>query len=160
VYKKQDKKRLQRLERVETPKYILDDKKYPSTSVKVLKQKKEAKTPAFQKPLRFNLQPDTELPSTPRYAEAYTPPLGNTQGLPFQFSRTLSKNLPVYHRYKKSQPQRVFTVVRKYYGDHKELTEELSRLLPGVTIKERAGSLELDGDHAKTVKNWLVRLGF
>jgi len=45
-------------------------------------------------------------------------------------------------------------------GDSKEVKKELSLLLPGETITPKAGSIVISGNHVKTIKTWLVRLGF
>lgn len=101
---------------IETPSYLLGKKEYPATSVRDLKQKKldaKKKIPEV-KPLRFTQQ-DVTPPENHHWEQA----VGNTNGLPFQFSRTISNHLPVYRDYRHSQAGKVYTIVRKYVGSSK-----------------------------------------
>jgi len=140
VHKKIDQKKEQQRHRVETPQYVKDKKQYPITSTRALKIVKKERPPPPPKPLRFPLQ-DIQSPNP-----EYYPPQGNTSGLPFQFTRTLSNQLPVYRDYR-FQRSKIFTVIRKYMGSSRELAEELSRLIPGVKVIYKAGSVELEGDY-------------
>lgn len=93
-------------------------------------------------------------------ASGWAPPLGTLGDLPFAFSRTESKLLPVYHRYKKHNTQ-FLTVVRKYRGDSNAIFYSLRSLLgPDAKMKKYQGRIEIQGDHRETVQTWLRRLGF
>lgn len=93
-------------------------------------------------------------------ASGWAPPLGTLGDLPFSFSRTESKLLPVYHRYRKHNTQ-FLTVVRKYRGDTNAIYSSLRALLgPEIKMKQYQGRIEIQGDHRQTVQTWLRRLGF
>lgn len=87
-------------------------------------------------------------------------PIGGTEKLPFQFTRTENQQLPVYSDIKNGHSRRV-TVLRKYSGDVRELKDELARLLGESTkIEEHSASLQINGHHVLKLKRWLRRLGF
>eukprot|EP01088_Endostelium_zonatum_P009162 TRINITY_DN22361_c0_g1_i1.p1 TRINITY_DN22361_c0_g1~~TRINITY_DN22361_c0_g1_i1.p1 ORF type:complete len:181 (+),score=31.90 TRINITY_DN22361_c0_g1_i1:7-549(+) len=106
-------------------------------------------------PLKYSLQ---DIPAATRLL-SYQPPLGNTDHLPFKVVRSKMGHLPVYLDYKQ-QRTKVITILRKIYGDTDELKQELSRVLGGAEITERAGSLEVNGPHRAAIMMWLKRLGF
>lgn len=87
-------------------------------------------------------------------------PLGGTESLPFQFTRTPTSQLPVYSDLRNGRTRRL-TVIRRYTGDVNELKDELRRLLGEETrIEQHAGRIEINGHHVLKLKRWLRRLGF
>ena len=110
--------------------------------------------------------PETKLPLHPLEALAtdaptgWTAPLGPLSELPFSFTRTKSKLLPVYRSYRNGCT-RIVTVLRKYRGDARELRNEVQALLgPDAKIELHQGSLRVTGDHKNELTLWLRRLGF
>eukprot|EP00168_Porphyra_purpurea_P005632 TRINITY_DN16710_c0_g1_i1.p2 TRINITY_DN16710_c0_g1~~TRINITY_DN16710_c0_g1_i1.p2 ORF type:complete len:174 (-),score=17.92 TRINITY_DN16710_c0_g1_i1:32-553(-) len=97
---------------------------------------------------------ETEAPT------GWTPPLGPVAELPFSFSRTSSKLLPVYRSYRNGCT-RIVTILRKYRGDAHALRREVQAVLgPDAKIELHQGSLHITGDHKGPLTLWLRRLGF
>merc|ERR1712028_277150 len=79
--------------------------------------------------------------------------------VPFQVTRTASKQLPVYSDIKNGRTKFV-TVVRRIRGDVEAMEAELAKVCNGAPIHRRNGSLEIKGDHRVEVRKWLAELGF
>ncbi|BAM41809.1 mitochondrial large subunit ribosomal protein [Theileria orientalis strain Shintoku] len=78
--------------------------------------------------------------------------------LPFKVTRTPSGNLAVYTKIRAHGTVQ-YTVVRHIYGDIQAMKEQL-RILCESPVRERVGSLEVQGIHVKKIKKWLVACGF
>uniref|UniRef100_A0A3B0NHT7 Large ribosomal subunit protein mL49 n=1 Tax=Theileria annulata TaxID=5874 RepID=A0A3B0NHT7_THEAN len=78
--------------------------------------------------------------------------------LPFKVTRTSSGNLAVYLKIR-AHGTVLYTVVRHIYGDIQAMKEQL-RILCESPVRERVGSLEVQGMHVKKIKKWLVSCGF
>lgn len=82
----------------------------------------------------------------------------DSKKLPFKVTRTPSGNLAVYTKIR-AHGTFVCTVVRHIHGDVQALKEQL-RILCESPVRERIGSLEIQGPHVRKVKSWLVSCGF
>ena len=80
--------------------------------------------------------------------------------LPFHVKRT-SKGLqlPVYRDYRNGNT-RVLTILRKYTGDENTLASEMQKVCGGKNVSVRPGRIEVVGNFARPIKEWLVGLGF
>ncbi|UVC54420.1 mitochondrial large subunit ribosomal protein [Theileria orientalis] len=78
--------------------------------------------------------------------------------LPFKVTRTPSGNLAVYTKIR-AHGTVLYTVVRHIYGDIQAMKEQL-RILCESPVRERVGSLEVQGIHVKKIKKWLVTCGY
>ncbi|EAN32090.2 Mitochondrial large subunit ribosomal protein (Img2) family protein [Theileria parva strain Muguga] len=81
-----------------------------------------------------------------------------TNNLPFKVTRTPSGNLAVYLKIR-AHGTVLYTVVRHIYGDVQAMKEQL-RILCESPVRERVGSLEVQGMHVKKIKKWLVSCGY
>ncbi|AFZ81580.1 hypothetical protein BEWA_009940 [Theileria equi strain WA] len=79
------------------------------------------------------------------------------KNLPFKVTRTPSGNLPVYMRIR-AHGTVMYTVVRHIYGDVQAMKEQL-RILCESPVRERIGSLEVQGIHVMKIKRWLKNCG-
>lgn len=79
--------------------------------------------------------------------------------LTWTIERTASKQLPVYNQYK-HRGYRINTIVRRFQGDVQALAEELETVCQATEMRIRPGSIELKGNHTRTIKLWFEKLGF
>eukprot|EP01095_Lingulamoeba_sp_RSL-Kostka_P009544 TRINITY_DN3317_c3_g1_i1.p1 TRINITY_DN3317_c3_g1~~TRINITY_DN3317_c3_g1_i1.p1 ORF type:complete len:211 (+),score=40.12 TRINITY_DN3317_c3_g1_i1:29-661(+) len=138
--------------------YIARYKIKSRRSIRAKVQRKSRYETPHEPHLKYKLQKlPTDLPPT-----GWSPPLGNTENLPFQFRRAgkHQTNLPVYIDYRHGRTK-VVTIVRKYKGDTQEIIDEIKRLLGNhVEIKQFNGRLEVHGNYKDHLVLWLRRLGF
>ncbi|CAG9318528.1 unnamed protein product [Blepharisma stoltei] len=104
-------------------------------------------------PLKYKLQ---ELPSPDT---TWNTPLGGTNAIPFQISRTWTGNLPVYTEFRNDRSRKL-TIIRKILGDVEEFKTELQKVVSNSPIYEKNGRIEVKGLHSESVKLWLRKLGF
>ena len=83
---------------------------------------------------------------------------------PFVIQRTGTGFLPVYAKHRKDGTKTT-TKIRRVTGNIDSFHEELASVLAEETsslptIRRRQGSIEVDGNHVRTVKFWLAGLGF
>ncbi len=118
------------------------------------------------------LNPKEQVIRSLKYEPSYVPekvsfngwsparPEGPLEGLPFSIRRTSTGlQLPVYRDYRNGRT-RVITIVRRYDGNEEELLHELSTICNGSPVIRRPGRLEIIGDHAQKIKQYLTGLGF
>eukprot|EP01094_Clydonella_sp_ATCC50884_P012404 TRINITY_DN2247_c1_g1_i1.p1 TRINITY_DN2247_c1_g1~~TRINITY_DN2247_c1_g1_i1.p1 ORF type:complete len:248 (+),score=67.62 TRINITY_DN2247_c1_g1_i1:155-898(+) len=135
-----------------------DARLFSNRYIRAMQEKKALEEAVPVPPPQYETREITEADVTP---SGWSPPMGVVdKRVPFWFPRTASKLLPVYRRYRNGRT-RVMTVIRHCNGDREAFVEELNRVLGGdVRIEERAGTIEVQGDHKREVSLWLRKLGF
>jgi large subunit ribosomal protein L49 len=88
-------------------------------------------------PLKYKLKHD---------APSMLEPMGGTEDLPFNITRTHVGNLPVYTDFRNNR-SRELTVVRKITGDVDEFKTELAKVVSNAPIYEKMGRIEIKGLH-------------
>jgi|SaaInlStandDraft_7_1057024.scaffolds.fasta_scaffold200782_2 large subunit ribosomal protein L49 len=79
--------------------------------------------------------------------------------LPFAVARSTHGQLPVYSRTANGGTRRS-TIVRRISGDVDKLAHDLMVVTGENEIRLRYGSIEIKGNHTKTVQQYLLGQGF
>ncbi|CAK4648935.1 hypothetical protein LEN26_021179 [Aphanomyces euteiches] len=132
--------------------------KHPATLRKIARKEAENPVEHVLPPLKYQPTYVPEKVSFNGWSPARAE--GPLDGIPFHVKRTATGlQLPVYRDYRNGRT-RVITIVRRFQGDEAELQQELSTVCKGKPVVSRPGRLEVVGDYAAEIKQYLTGLGF
>jgi len=85
------------------------------------------------------------------------PPEAPPADVPFGVRRSAGGFLPVYPKLRANRPPA--TVLRHVSGDLDALEAGLAGVAPGAAVTRRLGTVEVRGDNARAIRDWLAGLG-